>query len=442
MRKLLALLLALMLPVCALAETYQFSFEMVTGGEAYLQLMEEALQLDPASADPAQEAALIQQLVNGLGFDILWQDDAMAIEMRMAGEKLLDWNAYYQGENILQTSTMLPGYALVDDSTSEMQGVLDAVDWAGVVLSVLPGLNAWANAVTPVETSGVFQGDAYEGGVRCITWQLGDKDMAALVDALLTEDVRFVLTQVLSAAGLNATAIISEMDATNARVAEEDRYAWVLRAVQDEADQVVGLSLTVLDDGAQVATLSVGMLDDGMRMVLGLGLAQQNYWCDMTIHNDSREDGWRLVGKTREWVAGKEDAFAYVSGAAEPELTLDWVINVAETGTGYNWDASINQDDVASIRAEGIYDSEPLALSGKVQYFLKDELLLTLKLSLQSTEAIASLGDDLTLVSMTDPADALLYEKLSKQFSAVLLARLMKLLPMELILQMNQFTLP
>ena len=291
-------------------------------------------------------------------------------------------------------------------------------------------------------TSGVFQGDAYEGGVKCTTWQLSDKDMAALVEALLNEDVRFVLTQVLSAAGLDATALINELDATNARVAEEDRYAWVLREVQDEADQMVGFSLTVLDDGEQVATLSIGTLNDGLRLVIGLGLAQQNYWCDMTIHNDSREGVWRLVGTTREWVASKEDAFAYVSGAAEPDLTLDWTFCATETITGYTWDVSINQDGVASIRAEGAYAHDPYLLSGVVQYVLGEEMLMAMKFSLQQTEAIAPLADGLTLVSMTAPEDALLYEKLSKQFSAALLARLMKLLPMELILQMNQFTLP
>ena len=160
----------------------------------------------------------------------------------------------------------------MQESDGAQATALEQIDWVGAALSVLPSVTEWCNALKSTEAQGSFVGDAYEGGVKCTTWSVDDQAVAALVDAVLTEDVCAALKAVFTAMEMDADAILSQIREQNKLVAQENLHTYLLRWVQDAQDQPIGASLTVLKNGEQIATVSMGFQDDGCRLVIGLGL--------------------------------------------------------------------------------------------------------------------------------------------------------------------------
>lgn len=442
MKKLLAILLAMMLPLGAVAETYSFSFDLQTGGDAFLEFVKAAMMLDGAQeTDELDQAAeLIQSLLDGAGMTIRVQDDAFAAEVRFSGETLLDLAGYDVGEEVILTSAMIPGYALTAavEEADEQTDALAQLDWTGVLLSVLPPVVEWCGALESAEAHGVFVGDAYDGGVKCTTWTFDDQDVAALIESLLTEDVRTALYAVFSYMELDAADALQQLEERNAQVAKDNLYTYMLRLVQDTKEQPVGASLTVLMESEQIATVSVGLVENGCRVVAGLGLEQQNYWCETTLQYAAANGAWQTICHTREWAADKEDAFAYVSAAKEPETDCQWRL-AAKDGA---WELSLLQNDAVILFANGTVDVNAGMLAGKLVLGAENAQLLAFDFEAGPADEIPALNADLVTVSADEPADAEQFENLLNQALATLMARLIKQLPLQMILEMNPFTMP
>lgn len=450
MKKLLALLLAMLLPLSGFAETYVFSVSVEADEEAFVQLAKEALASDPsvAPADTESYAKLIHQVLNGLGLNAAFQENAMSLELLLGGGKLLDFAAYESQQEVNLTSTMLPGYALVsemNDQGSSEQALLDDLaetDWAAICEGVMRGLQEWYAVIEPSVSRGAFDGDAFEGGTRCTTWMLSDMDIAALANALLTDEVREVLSVVMTALALDAEKMLAQFDELNDKVADEDRYLYLFRVVRDDADRLVGMSLTILQENDQVVTVSLGIKENEARLVAGLGLNKQNYWWEFTASHQQEDDVTRLSGISREWVADKADGFSYVRAEMEPAFNIDWQCNVTKSGNGCTWDAIVTSGETCIASSYGTTDLDKSSL--EYQFGIGDAAAspLTVKLSICPTDAIPSMADGLTRCSISDPADAKTYDQLVKQLAASFLARLMKLLPMDMLMTMNEVTLP
>ncbi len=441
MKKLLALLLVFLLPLCAMAETYGLSIDVKTE-DAFLAFVKDAL-LEQADANAAENsAALVQKLVDGLGMDMSFQEAAFSMAIRLAGKPLLDMTGYEFADQMLITTSMLPGYALSTPVEESDTTEFDQVDWVGIGLNVVSTLDSWTAGLEKAESRGIFVGDAYEGGTKCTTWVLDDQDLSALMNSLLNEDLRAALTFLYTAAELNAADILANFDELNANVASENRYAYMLRVVQDEIDQLVGLSLTVTQDGEQAATASMGFLPGGIKVVVGLGLDQQNYWCDVTTNSVIQDDKLSMSVTTREWSASKEDAFAYVQGVTAPANTCIARLDIASADHGYVWDGAVTANGDVLLTANGTCVPEAVSMNGVVCLGAEENALLSISFVFGKAEEIPALDESLTVCSLTDPKDAELSEKLGTQLASALLVRMMKLLPVEQILQMNPFTLP
>lgn len=451
MKKLLALLLALLMPVSVLAETYEVSLSLATDEALFSQYVKQMIVMDStgANVDPDKLAAAVARILNGLGFSMKVQEDAAAIDIQLGGASVLDMVVHTEQDATLMTSSLLPGYCLrqtLDASTAQESALADeisSVDWQAVLQSSLDALQA---TIEPTIMTGVFSGDAYEGGTRCTSWVLTDKDIAALLKTLMTDELRSVIAKILTFLDVDAEDLLAQFDTLNARVAEEDAYIYMLRAVENDAGQVIGLSLTVMQEYYQVATVSVGISVDEIRLVTGLGVNEQNYWWEMSCRHKIDEEKRSVSGVSREWMAAKTDGFAYVKASMESLTNYQWQFNVSKAENVCVWDGSFSTWDGHNYEVlgttSGVFDSKINAMDGVVGMGAAPNEPIKLAFSFAETEAIAALDSSAIVCDLSDPADAELSEKLLNQLGTALLARLIKRLPMDLLLSLPQLSIP
>lgn len=454
MKKLLALLLALLMPVSVLAETYEVSLSLATDEALFSQYVKQMIVMDSTgeNVDPDKLAAAVARILNGLGFSMKVQEDAAAIDIQLGGASVLDMVVHTEQDATFMTSSLLPGYCLrqtLDASTAQESAMADeiaSVDWQAVLQRSSDALQAWQATIEPTIMTGVFSGDAYEGGTRCTSWVLTDKDIAALLNALMTDELRSVIAKVLTLLDVDAEDLLAQFDALNARVAEEDAYIYMLRAVENDAGQVIGLSLTVMQEYYQVATVSVGLSVDEIRLVTGLGVNEQNYWWEMSCRNKMDGKKRSVSGVSREWMAAKSDGFAYVKASMESLTNYQWQFNVSKAENVCVWDGSFSTWDGQNYEVlgttSGVFDSKTNAMNGVVGMGAAPNEPIKLAFSFAETEAIAALDSSAIVCDLPDPADAELAEKLLNQLGTALLARLIKRLPMELLLSLPQLSIP
>lgn len=453
MKRLLALLLALILPGCAAAETVGLSLSVELDEVVFAAYTKQALQAaEPqfASYDLDALSAALAKSLNGLNADVAIQEDALAVKIDLANGELLNMAIHTTQDAVYMTSPMLSGYALWEhlQDTSEKQIVLEETDWKSVLDGVADAVTDWSLNFEPMVMQGSFDGDAYSGGTQCLTWMLSDKDVAALISALATEDVREVFINLMQVmADVDGSVLLTKLDELNVKVAEADAYLYMLRVVTNDADEFVGASLTIMDAVSQIATCSVGMTDNAVKLVLGLGLNEQNYWWDISIKQTRQENITYLSGTSREWLADKSESYSYVSATNAPLASYLLRCSLTRSGERLLWDGSISLDTEASSEpvcsVSGSYICETGTFDCSVGIGGSGSSApMRLKLRLGPVESIPPLDSTLKLCSTFTDADAALYEELTQKFAASLLARLIKLLPMDLIMTINQFTLP
>ncbi len=449
MKKLLALLLALLLPCCAAAETYELSVSVELDEELFSLYASEMVQLDPelSAYDPDKLMDVVVKCLDGAGICIAAQANAAALTLNLAGGELMQLVLHMAEDAVYMTSPMLSGYAIVGDAADKLLAEqIVSTDWETLLTGVKRALDGWRSELVAAESAGVFSGDAYEGGTKCMTWVLSDKDIAALVSALATDELRALAVPVLESVRLDAAELLAQFDALNEKVAEEDKFLYMLRIVSNDAGEYVGASLTVLDEKSQLATVSLGLTETELKLVVGMGLDEQNYWWEFTGKKSQIQKNTYLSGTSREWIADKLEGFSYVCATNAPLSDYTWRCTVTNLGNRYIWNGNISVGDV-------VYYEYLLSFSGS--YVMKTNALdcsislggapyEPVKLNIQygPVKEIAQFDNTLQLCSLSDPADAALYQELVEKFSASIMARLIKLLPMDLIMTMNEFTLP
>lgn len=452
MKRLLALLLALILPGCAAAETVGLSMSVVLDEAVFAAYAKQAIQDDPqfASYDLDSLSAAIAKSLNGLGMDVAVQEDATAVKIGLANGELLNLAIHTTQDAVYITSPMLSGYALWDElpDASDAEVVLAETDWESVMASVAETITNRFSVIEPTVMQGTFDGDAYSGGTQCITWMLSDKDVAALVSALATEEVREAVVNLVQAvAGMDGSGLLEKFDELNAKVADADAYLYMMRIVTNDADAFVGASLTIMDKVSQIATCSVGMTDNGLKLVIGLGFAEQNYWWDFNAKQSRQDSITYLSGISREWLASKDESYSYVSATNAPLTSYLLRCSLTQSGERLLWDGTISLGTEASSEhvcsASGSYIRETGAVDCTIGLGGSGSSApMRLKLRFGSVETIPPMDSTLKLCAAFTDADAALFEELTQKFAASLMARLIKLLPMDLIMTINQFTLP
>lgn len=450
MKKLLALLLAVLLPVCASAETYGASIHVKTDDTLFPQLVKEGLSSGAVLNQDELEICvqLIHQLLNGLTLNIKTQEEAVSISAALPKGQLLDLNLYKSEDVAYLTSSMLAGYALTieDTPSSVMAGgedTLTSIDWNSVADSLVMRLSDWLGDIEPTSARGSFNGDAFEGGTHCYTVILSDSDIAGLVSLLATEELRAAVQILMQSCGADPDELLAQFDALNARVADEDVHLYFLRVVSDDAGQLVGVSLTVLKDDVQVATVSIGVTDRSVKLIMGLGLNTQNYWWELSAVRTKKDSTTHWHGTSREWVADKMESFAYVSEHNEAVSACSWLCTVTTAGERVLWDgAFFRGESQAADQRVCAFSGNAIPASAEMNCSLEfgtaANSIIALTLHMGQTEAIADMDPTLQSCSLSAEEDAALREKLLELLGAGFTARLVKLLPLDLILKMNQ----
>lgn len=448
MKKLLALLVALLLPVCTLAETYELSLQVSTDDGIFPAYAKSLLQKIPgfSAQDADKYAQALHALMKDSKVTAIMQEDAVSLDVSLAGGLLLDMVVRETENSSILTTTLLPGYALVEalPDAGEASAQISEEDMLRAGDSMEDTIATWFAGIEPTTTRGMFQGDAYEGGTQCTTWVLTDKDIADFVSTIATDEIRNIYRQMFSVAEVSADVVFAWFDEANDRVAKEDKYSYVLRIVKDDAGQFVGISLTIIDDVAQLATLSLGVKDKETRLVAGLGMNAQNYWWEYTAQKSQRNQMTFIKGVSREWVADKLESFAYVSQTNAPVAAYTWNYNVTQSGQRYLWDGTVYEgENTVSAKAicsfSGSINHANPALEANINLLSATHTPVKIKLSWKPVKVIPTLDTSLTLCSMSDPEQAELYAELNKQLNFEMSSRLIKLLPLDVILTLSDF---
>ncbi len=435
MKKLLALLLVLMLPVCTIAESRGISLKLSTD-ETFPQMMEEGMQGSGMSAEEIGSFIWsYQKLIDGLGFEMIYQEDAFSVNLFMGGGTLFDCILRHGEDETVATSSLVPGYAL----TETLDSSIPSVSFEIALKSAQDAFAIWRSDMAPTVETGSYYGDSFQGGTRCTTWMLTDQDIAALVNALLTSDVRGFLEGSCYSFGLNGVELLRQFDEATSLMAQADTYAYILRLVDDADGQLIGGNLMVITQIDQVATFSFGMQNGHYGLVIGLGMNGFNYWqaCDLDVIQQGAD--YTLNGCMREWFSEKAVPYQDVR-ATEPIAAYSTSCLLSQSFQRWQWEGSVfvgaDFDRMQTLLGySGSYDQEQKTLQAVAYLGVEPETPIRAELSIGPAEPIPPADDNLIQISSDD---VIQFSKLKTSLFNALFARVLELFPSDILTMLMQ----
>lgn len=450
MKKLLALLIAVLLPAAAFAQTRCGELLLTVDEESCARMIAAMGMYDGDNAE--EMCAALAKLMNGVGLRLHQQEEAVKLEMLLGGTALADVTAVIpdmltakpSGDQMVITSSLMEGYGLAipmeqllaDDELADM---LEKTDWIGLLGGMV---YAGAEALSDVEVTssrGSFSGDAYTGGAYCTTIMLDDSDVAALLSALMTDDLRALLTELLAYAGMDA-AVLQEWSALHESVAAQNAHRYIIRMVEDAEGAFVGLSAVIMQGEKQLATLSVGMPDEEtLHVVLGLGMGEENYWYSHVITGTLAS----LAGECIEFAGAKDEDFAFASAVATELLARrTWKLSVQQTDDQAAWSFALDMQSSASEQTQSVQSAGTVSLNdgtvkGDVNWLLDGARYMTLSAAWQACDPIATPdAASLTLCDITSASEEqqTLLQEITGAIGANLSLKLLQVIPMELLM--------
>lgn len=300
MKKLLAILLALMLPCCALAdiETATWTMEVTADGLAELfSAIKPYIDygfLLPTSSEMLGDAAEMLS-----GFSVTVQaDDAGAshISFDFGDRNCFTIDTAIVDETEYLVSSLLPGLLCVSPYDTEPQELaalasiaLDNMNWGAVWAALDECFADWEQTLDMTVEYGYFAGDAYMGSGCCMTFRFDERDLSTLLEALSRaewpEELSVLARYVERLYWSGETSMGDAFHASIQDAAFSNPYHYVLRLVDsgDDDASAIGLSLLTYDGDQLVSTLSMGFYDGRLEAVLGYGLRDENFYLAMTF---------------------------------------------------------------------------------------------------------------------------------------------------------------
>lgn len=367
MKKILALLLALLLPVAAFAEASTLEMSVTMDVENAASIFK-SMGMFNGATNEEELCRLFAELVDGFRMRLLTQDDATRFEMSFDETTLLDLSVLYGGENLIFTSDMMGGtglsmpMALLNPEHDEFLTLLADTDWEGLLGGMAMAVMQQIDAVEITETRGSYSGAAYEGGVYAINVTLDDKVIAGLLNAMLTEEVRALIGKMAAYWDMDGESLLAQIDAVNAEAAADNAHRYIIRVVYDEAMNLIGLSVTVMQGEKQLCALSIGVDEAQLRIVAGFGLDDVNYWHYQEINwqETAAEDGkvsLRFWGEILEFTAPKASDFAFaIKTYTDFNMLRQWEMNVTTQGNGATWRYTVSEQmglGAPTVRQDG-----------------------------------------------------------------------------------------
>lgn len=459
MKKLLAMLLVLLLPLTALADTYCTEATITLNEENFKTIagpIIKALFAMDESVNDEQINAAIASLLNGLGVRIVSQDDAAKAAILLDDGELIDLTAYVTSEEVCITSELFPGYALVEELTaSQMDGNANE-PWSKIASASLQSTLNWVESLFCTVERGAFSGEAYTGGTICTTWKLTDNDIADLVDALLNQEFREQAEKMADASAVRQ--MLTAVDSANKEARTANQHAYTFRWVTDDSGAFVGASLIIQRSGVQLATVSCGVSNSSARLIIGMGHAQDNSWLDFKADGVMTEDALDIIGSVTVLSAPKDETYAYalaVSGD-QPSVT-NWTFHAGTSDDAVSWSYTFSGNTPAALMAYSIPDTYTFMGSGSAQIQPKIAFqhaetvslgsmeIFTMSLNAKDTDPIPDRAADLKecSVNATDAASMELMDEILTAMETNLMVRLVKQLPMDLLFRIpNMFSIP
>lgn len=441
MKKLLALILALLLPGAALGEAWCFDAALSVDADYAAELLapQMAETYEEAASDAEAIVKAIVGLLDGLSLHVVSQEDAASVDLRVGGKAFVDFAVRVNSEQMVITSDMMPGYVLTQPmDPSDEAAVADAPDWQQIVTDALASAAECMDEHVEASVSyGAFAGDAYKGGACCHTYVLDDSAVAAILGSMMTTELREAATSFLTAADMDADGILAELDALHEKVAEENAHTYIIRMVSDAAVQPVGMSVTVLREAAQVATLSVGYGSGALRFVLGTGDDVVNRWYDFQLRAES-EASWS--GWVVQFTGNKDESFAYAAAVmTEPDSALTWTLDIERMDSGFSWRYAHQTEGRSYTLPESVVSTGEYAagtFQSETMLSVDDRELAQLTLSVERGEGLPALAEGLTFcdLSSMDEEQLILQDEAAALIAQVLSMRVMQLIPMDLLL--------
>lgn len=291
MKKLLACLLALMLPLSALADCLSAELSWTLWSDGITELIHFTTD---GQRYPLMEEWLgaLAEFANGFTVTTAADDESGYgyLTLRHEDETLYSFDVTATDRGTVMRHSVLPEMPLLlspdnlyADPSALLPSDLKSVPWDAVLQTAQGCLNRWVQAMDTAESKGHFAGDAYEGGVYRTTLRFDDRDLALLMDMLLDADwpeaFTALFSQPIRAEGGSPEDALSYLRSRIRQTALDNRYHYVLHLVSDAENQPVGLSMIAYLSDQQVATLSVGAAPDGgTTLALGWGVRGENVY--------------------------------------------------------------------------------------------------------------------------------------------------------------------
>ena len=331
MKKLLALLLALILPCCALADSFSVDWSMEVTPEGLSALLDKVADNLFGEIPPVSDS-LMEALAGLLSsFTISSTTDISGTRQRFVllcqEQTILSVDASFTDDSTLYACDLLPDalLSLPGDITmlherQQVREALEKLDQQAVSGTLSDCISAWAAMLEQTQESGSFAGETYAGGTRCATYRFDDRDLTLLAELLSRskwpEEAVTALENYILVSHEDPDALRSALFDRLYYAAYVNQYHYVLRLVSDDA-QMIGLSLLAYDQDTLVSTLSVGFSDDRIRAVLGYGIHDQNAYLSMDF---SASDQGRPILTARFW----RDPFrsGYYTASSDPANLL------------------------------------------------------------------------------------------------------------------------
>lgn len=299
MKKLLACLLCLMLPCCALADPIGMDMSWTISQEGLIELLyalSEGITAGVRYPLVEEWIGAFTAFMSGFAVNAVSDLDIGRCNLSVTyqGEEIHTYDAAVTDNGVTMRHSWLPDSAilisasgLTTESQSRTSEALRTLDWNAVYGVLDTCFRQWAGAMEATEEIGHFTGDAYTGGTRRVTMCFDEHDLSRLLDMLLDadwpEEFTTLLRYPILAVGKDPDEAHDYLR-TRTRLAEhDDRYRYMACIVSDEPDLPIGLSLTIYQEEKQVATLSVGTSPNSLdtTVVLGYGLRNENCYLVM-----------------------------------------------------------------------------------------------------------------------------------------------------------------
>ncbi len=305
MKKLLACLIALLLPVSALAEGMAYRWTLDMPEDALVKLVQTVEEAFPElkedlSAMPDNVLRGVAKLVDGVEMDIHAQEGLTQVGLRLKDEDIVEASMFSSSAGAHYVFDALPGLALTlpmnqeQLALSEQLALLPTDDWAGLGAAIQAARDEWLLTLPVAIERGSFAGEAYTGGVYRMTYQVDDRDLFVLMEELLhySDLMSHVpsLEKALALSGLEMQMLLEQARQAAYEAAASNAYTYLVHTVSDGM-YLTGVSAIAYQRGKQVATLSLGWPEDGFKAVLGYGYQGRNVYFSL----DTQGSAWNLL---------------------------------------------------------------------------------------------------------------------------------------------------